>query len=283
MPLSHLVSRAMRRIRNRQAASCTQARELSSVRSKSLPAAGHGKGLFHHPAAGDDREAFAFLRLVHDLYQLRKPHLLKRRSQLRALITAIGPQPDDRRCLLQHGTDHHRGPVTILYRCLMHDDGNREPFYIYGNVALAPLDLLAPVIAARPAALRRLHRLAVNDRCRRILLAPRLDPCLCTQRASIREGAVVPPGIEMVLHRGKRRITLGSDATGTPTTACTGSRRIPGAGLSPVAAPSAPAAGSGVRSRPIRDHFADHYGDLYCARVVSVHATVPSIVGFNSR
>ena len=34
----------------------------------------------------------------------------------------------------------------------MHDDGNREPFHIYRNVALAALDLLSCIIPVYPRA-----------------------------------------------------------------------------------------------------------------------------------
>jgi hypothetical protein len=45
---------------------------------------------------------------------------------------------------------HRFGPVAVLDPCGMHHDDQQQPQDIDDNVALAPPDALAPVIAAGP-------------------------------------------------------------------------------------------------------------------------------------
>lgn len=77
-------------------------------------------------------------------------------------------------------------------------------------MALAPLDPLARVVAARPAGLGGLHRLAVDDaRCGFGLAAFR-DPRACHQHCIDRvEQAAVAHPVDMILHRRERREVLG--------------------------------------------------------------------------
>ena len=55
------------------------------------------------------------------------------------------------------------GRYRILDGCGMHQHAEQQPLRVDCEVLLAPLDLLGCVLAARPAALRCLHTLGVED------------------------------------------------------------------------------------------------------------------------
>ena len=93
-----------------------------------------------------------------------------------------------------------------------------SPHRVDQQMALAPVDLLSGIIAARPGRLRRLHRLAVDDPGRRARLAPFRFARSHHQRVvDARPRSIVAPAIEIVLHRRERRELLGQHPP--PTTA----------------------------------------------------------------
>lgn len=77
-------------------------------------------------------------------------------------------------------------------------------------MAFTTLDLLAGVVAARPACLGGLNGLAVDDARGRFGLAALRDPHPCHQHRvdDIEQAAVAHP-VEMVLYRRERRKVLG--------------------------------------------------------------------------
>src|SRR5208283_2133890 len=80
---------------------------------------------------------------------------------------------------------------------------------IDGEMALATLDLLGGVEAARPASLSRLDRLAVDDdRRRRSVAALRLARAHHEHTDDLGPQSAVAPSVEPVLHRRERRKVL---------------------------------------------------------------------------
>ena len=99
----------------------------------------------------------------------------------------------------------HRA-VAVLNPGGMDDRRDQQPHGIGEDMSLAALDLLAGVVAARPAGFRRFHRLAVDHARRRARLAPgRLARRHQQVLVDPLPGAVVPPAVEPALHRRARR------------------------------------------------------------------------------
>ena len=89
---------------------------------------------------------------------------------------------------LRHSEDHGRSSVPILHRSLVDGEPERETFDVDDEVALAPLDLLARVVARRSAAFLRLPRLGVDRR-------------RCRGRGAF--GQFAPEGAKLVHHPGE--------------------------------------------------------------------------------
>ena len=71
------------------------------------------------------------------------------RDQL-AGVPPIGPDQFQARKAGDECPEHLFGPITILDPCRMHDDDEEQPEDINDDVALAPADAFAAVIAAGP-------------------------------------------------------------------------------------------------------------------------------------
>ena len=78
--------------------------------------------------------------------------------KLRTLIPTIGSQSGHGRRLLQHGKDHLRHTVPILYTGRVNPDRKRDSFDVNRNMTFAALDLLACIMVRRASVLHRLHR-----------------------------------------------------------------------------------------------------------------------------
>lgn len=103
--------------------------------------------------------------------------------------------------------------VAVLNVGGMHMQSDQMARSVGDDVALAPIDLLAGVVAARAAAIRGFHRLTVDHAGRRTGLAARPFTREHHQRlVDLEPSAVLGPGIEVTPHRRDRRKILGQRA-----------------------------------------------------------------------
>lgn len=107
----------------------------------------------------DDRE-----RQFSDLCE-SIPHLVPR-------ITTIGEDVPQPRIEPADRSQYAGATITVLDIGWMHEETNQIALRVGYNVAFAPLDLFAGVVAARAAAFRGFHRLAVDDARRRLASRP---------------------------------------------------------------------------------------------------------------
>ena len=122
-----------------------------------------GEGALHDPAPGQHLEAGCGGRAGHDRQDPVGGLLGQPGAQLGALVAAVSPDdPQAREAMPQPGQDPPR-PVPVLEVGGVHDHGQEQAQGVDHEVALAPLDLLAGVVAPRPRHLRGLDRLAVED------------------------------------------------------------------------------------------------------------------------
>jgi hypothetical protein len=89
---------------------------------------------------------------------------------------------------------------------IMHDAFQHVAYHIGYDMALAPFDLFACIIAARTTSFCRLYRLAIDNDCRRLRLAAFRQSCNRNQNLidKIEQAALAHP-VEMVLHCRERR------------------------------------------------------------------------------
>ncbi|MNE62070.1 hypothetical protein D3C80_1573300 [compost metagenome] len=88
----------------------------------------------------------------------------------------------------------------------MHDAFQHVADHIGYDMALAPFDLFACIIAARTTSFCRLYRLAIDNGCRQLRPAAFGQPCHRNQNFIDKiEQAAVPHPVEMVLHCRERR------------------------------------------------------------------------------
>ena len=117
---------------------------------RQTPAARHpGEGPLHDPAAMQNRETFDVLGFFDDLKNGSDAELRERGRQLLSSASAVRPDFLDVRRLLQHSEDHRRSSVPILHRSRVDGEPEREPLDVHDEVALAPLGLLARVVARK--------------------------------------------------------------------------------------------------------------------------------------
>src|SRR5262249_42423252 len=131
------------------------------------------------PSPGEDLERMRLWRLLHDL-NVDIQFIMSTPDELASERT-IGPQLPNRGDRTVQCRQEHPPAISILNVGGKHQDGQDQAEHIYQNIPLPPHDLLACVIAARTAHLRRLHRLAVNHSSRRLGLALFLLSNLTTQ------------------------------------------------------------------------------------------------------
>ena len=95
-------------------------------------------------------------------------------GDLLAGISAVGEDPLDEGEEAARGAQQRSAAIAILDARRMRFEHEATPVRIDQRMALAPVDLLAGIVAARAASLGRLDALAVDDRGRRTGVAP--DP-----------------------------------------------------------------------------------------------------------
>lgn len=98
---------------------------------------------------------------LNDLYR-SLPDLAQRLANLVAGIAAIGEDVPEPVVTAYNLCQQELRTIAILHVGGMHHGVNQIALAVGHDVPLAPLDLLARVEATRPAALRRLHALAVD-------------------------------------------------------------------------------------------------------------------------
>ena len=176
---------------------------------RQTPAARHpGEGPLHDPAAMENHETLDILGFFDDLKIGSDAELRERGRQLPSSASAVRPDFLDVRRLLQHSEDHRRSSVPILHRSRVDGEPEREPLDVDDEVALAPLGLLARVVARRPAALRRLRRLGVDRRrCRGRRASRQTAPEGAKPVHHPGEDPVATPEIEIILNRRKGQKT----------------------------------------------------------------------------
>src|ERR1700693_466111 len=111
------------------------------------------------------------------------------------------------------GGEEQRRSIAILDASLMHDRTNQKAGRISQDVAFAALDLLAGIIAARPAGFGGLDRLAVDDAGGGARFAPRGFTRQHQQdMVDLTPQTAIAPGVEVMLNRGVGREILGQQA-----------------------------------------------------------------------
>jgi hypothetical protein len=111
-------------------------------------AAEPSEGSLDDPAFGQNLEAGHVVAAFDDL-QDPVTHFLGPLDQFPG-VSSIGPDQLEPRELSDQLGQHQLGPVAVLDMGGMHDDGQKQAQGVYDNVPLAPFDLLAGVVAARP-------------------------------------------------------------------------------------------------------------------------------------
>src|SRR3712207_264781 len=160
------------------------------------------KDYFHHPSAWEDVEAARDLRRPltrrqPDAVQARPPVLGdhqgpaegERQPGFQPLVGAVGPEQREPRELRGEVLEQQLGAAPVVHVGRVHLGLQQVALRVDQHLPLAAGDLLAAVVAARPADLRRAHGLAVDDRRRGLAVAAdrRGVPLAQIGRASWRE------------------------------------------------------------------------------------------------
>ncbi len=166
------------------------------------------QGAFDNPAPGQNDKA----RQVgpSDDFDRQPIDVRDGRFELLSGIAAIGEHPGKGGIRVTGSLDQARSPVAVLHIGTVDNSLQHVAQCVGYDVAFTTLDLLARVVAARPARLGGLHRLAVDDACAGFGPAACRDPHPCHQhRVDGIEQAVVAHPVEMILHRREGREVLG--------------------------------------------------------------------------
>ena len=104
---------------------------------------------FHYPAARQDDEALLTVEFGHDLEDPtgKAPDPV---AQAAFVIAAIGPEERKAREAAQQLHHDEFGTMIVLNPGAMHHHDQKQPHRVYGEVALAALDLLAGIVAVAP-------------------------------------------------------------------------------------------------------------------------------------
>ncbi len=117
---------------------------------------------FHDPAAGQDLEALCGIGPLDDR-DAPSADAAQGLAQLVAGRAPIGEQVPEPREAADDCSEQQRRPVTVLDIGRVDDGMDQIVLGVGEDMALAALDLLARIIAARATALGGLDALAVND------------------------------------------------------------------------------------------------------------------------
>ena len=233
------------------------------------------KGPFNDPASGQDFEALGVVRPLDDLDR-PFPDLSQRLAKLVTGIPTICedvPQPS---VTADYLSQHQRRAIAVLHVSGVDHGMNEVALGVGHDVSLAALDLLACVIAARPAAFRRLDALAVDDPSARRSLAPNGFPA--DQQQSVIERkpkTIVTPQVEPASRRRDRRKAGRQHPPRQPATQQIQDRlddppQRPFA-VSPYMGGDGKNGSRSAHSASVKSLGKARSARAYCARVMSVH------------
>jgi len=167
-----------------------------------------GEGSLDDPAARDDLEA---LRRIGAFDDLERPgaDAAERAAQLRPGVSAIGEDVAQLRIGVSDRGEHGGRAIAILDIGGVDGQPDQQPDGVDDDMALAPLDLLAGIIAANPARLRRFHGLAVDHAGARAgLTTLQFARRHGEMKADRLQQPAVAPVVEVALYRRGRREVL---------------------------------------------------------------------------
>ena len=107
-----------------------------------------GKGAFHHPATWQHHKALGTITTLDDLQRPTRKGGYPTKELTR--IAPVGPKQTQTRKLARQPLADQPGPVSVLDARTMNDHHEEQAQCVYSDVALAPLDFLARVIAVAP-------------------------------------------------------------------------------------------------------------------------------------
>ncbi len=175
-------------------------------------------------------------------------------AQPGALVPAVGKHLRDIPSLVRERHRQIRGTVPILHVGRVHPNRDQAAFHVQGDVPLPSLDLPARIAPGWPTACRRLHTTPRQGREARPESVPE-RPCSAMRKSNSEPSKTAVD-------------RAASDATGTPTTAWTGSRQTPTEGPAPGVTPSGLVLEPAVPSAPVPRpsyRLADRHADDHTA------------------
>jgi len=125
---------------------------------------------FHHPSAWQHDKALGAWNTADDDQRDAEQEARKQRGH--AVVDAVGEHGPEPAVEWLDAPEQIACAVAILDGGGMHEHAKQQSLGVHRNVALAPIDLLGRVVAARPPAFSGLHALGVDDRSGRAGLAP---------------------------------------------------------------------------------------------------------------
>ena len=159
-------------------------------------AAEPGEAALDDPAPGQENEASGRVGALDD-GQL-EPLVAGRGGPDLALIAAVGEDQGEKGEAAADAREQRGQPVAVLDAGGMNDAAQQQAQRVDQDVALAAVDLLAGIVAARAAAFAGPDRLAVDDAGGRLRLTARGRACQDQQRVvQAEQGAVPPPAAEV--------------------------------------------------------------------------------------
>ena len=123
-------------------------RQCLVVLAQPTVAAEPSKGSLDDPALGQNLKACHIVAAFDDL-QDPVAQFLRPIDQFPG-VPAVGPNQLEAAELPDQFSQHQFGPVAVLDMGGMHDHGQEQAHGVYDDVSLAPVDLLAGIVAARP-------------------------------------------------------------------------------------------------------------------------------------
>ena len=170
------------------------------------------EGALDDPSSGQDLEALGGIGALDDL---QGPGALasERGAEFLAGIAAVSEEVAQPGEAMADRLQEVRRAVPILDVGAVDDHVEHQAEGVGQDVALTAHDLLARVIAPRPAAFRGFDALAVDHAAGRARLASRQLPHVHHQKVvDRREQSQIAPGVEIALHRRHRRKVLRQGA-----------------------------------------------------------------------
>src|SRR5665213_43926 len=159
------------------------------------------KGTLDHPAARQNLEAFGGIATSDDL-DGPAAELGERVLEFFSGVTAIGEDMAQPRIELADRRQNSHGTIAVLNVGGMNQQSDKIALRVGDDMALAPLDLLARIEAARTATFCGFHGLAVDHARRGAGFAPTPFARRHDKRVvDLEPGAILCPAIEITLHR----------------------------------------------------------------------------------